>query len=313
MPQTSFSKKHGMPAVLLAYTMWGILPLYWKLLNAIPSYEIICHRILWSFLFSLALIALRHKTAAFVHALKNARTVITFLATASLLGSNWLVYIWAVNNGYIIESSLGYFINPLIAVIFGVLFLKEPLRPGQWASLSVALAGVLYLTFSYGHFPWIGLTLAVTFSLYSLLRKTASLHSLNGLTFETGLLTVPAAATLVFLAWHGKSHLFSQGFSLTWLLITSGPITALPLLFFVFGAQRISMTAVGLLQYLAPTLQFLIGLVLFNEPFPRAKLIGFCLIWLALALYISENIYQRIWQKNNLKQKKAAAEKPAAA
>ncbi len=304
MPPISSSKRIGMPTVLLAYTMWGILPLYWKLLDAIPSYEIICHRILWSFLFSLALIALRHKTTAFVQALKNRRTMITSLATAILLGSNWLVYIWAVNNGYIIESSLGYFINPLIAVFFGVLFLKESLRPGQWASLSVALAGVLYLTFSYGRFPWIGITLAVTFALYSLLRKTASLRSLHGLTFETGLLTVPAAATLIFLTWHGQSHLFTQDFRFTSLLIASGPITALPLLFFVFGAQRISMTAVGLLQYLAPTLQFLIGLILFNEPFPKAKLIGFCLIWIALALYISENIYQRIRQKNGLQQKK---------
>jgi len=162
--QAGLNKQYGLPTVLLAYTMWGILPLYWKMLDAVPSYEIICHRILWSFLFSLALLGLRRKISPFIKNLRDKRTVITFLATASLLGCNWLVYIWSVNNGYIIESSLGYFINPLIAVFFGVVFLREPLRPGQWAALSVALAGVLYLTFSYGRFPWIGLTLAVTFA-----------------------------------------------------------------------------------------------------------------------------------------------------
>ncbi len=294
--QASLNKQYGVPTVLLAYTMWGLLPLYWKMLDAVPSYEIICHRIFWSFLFSLALLGLRKQIRPFIQNINNLRTSLTFLATASLLGCNWLVYIWAVNNGYIIESSLGYFINPLIAVFFGVFFLHEPLRPGQWAALSVALAGVLYLTFSYGHFPWIGLTLAVTFALYSLLRKTAHLHSLDGLTLETGLLTLPAATTLIYLAWHGRLHLFTPVHEYTWLLLGAGPVTALPLLCFVFGAQRISMTAVGLMQYLAPTLQFLIGLMLFHEPFPREKRIGFTLIWLALALYVSENIYRRVQQ-----------------
>ncbi|HHL33537.1 MAG TPA: EamA family transporter RarD [Desulfobulbaceae bacterium] len=298
--QAGLNKRYGLPTVLLAYTMWGILPLYWKMLDAVPSYEIICHRILWSFLFSLALLGLRRKINPFIKNLRDRRTVITFLATASLLGCNWLVYIWSVNNDYIIESSLGYFINPLIAVFFGVVFLREPLRPGQWAALSVALAGVLYLTFSYGRFPWIGLTLAVTFALYSLLRKTAPLRSLDGLTFETGLLTLPAAATLFYLAWHGRSHLFTLAPGYTWLLLGAGPITALPLLCFVFGAQRISMTAVGLMQYLAPTLQFLIGLLLFHEPFPREKLIGFTLVWLALALYVSENVYRRVRQQKRI-------------
>jgi chloramphenicol-sensitive protein RarD len=300
MQQSNTKKTYGTPTVLLAYTMWGILPLYWKALAAVPSYEIICHRILWSFLFSLFLLCLQKKTAFFVRALPDFRTSLTFLATASLLGSNWLVYIWAVNNGYIIESSLGYFINPLIAVLFGVLFLKEPLRSGQWAALSIALAGVLYLTFFYGRFPWIGLTLAITFALYSLLRKTASLHSLDGLTFETGLLSLPAIITLVFLAHHGQSHFLANGTKTTLLLIAAGPVTALPLLFFVFGAQRITMTAVGLMQYLAPTLQFLVGLVIFREPFPVEKLIGFAIIWAALALYISENLYQRVRQKRRL-------------
>ena len=229
------------------------------------------------------------------------RLCATFLATGTLLGSNWLVYIWAVNSGHIVESSLDYFINPLIAVFFGVLILKEPLRPGQWATLFVALCGVLYLTFSYGQFPWIGLTLAITFALYSLLRKTSSLHSLEGLVFETGLLSMPAGMALLFFILHGHCHFLSSGPKISFLLVVSGLVTALPLLLFVFGAQRVTMTAIGLMQYLAPTLQFLIGILLYNEPFPTEKFIGFSIIWAALALYTCENIYQRMAQKKRLR------------
>jgi len=293
-------KKQGISAAFCAYAMWGVLPLYWKALAIVPSYEIICHRIVWSFLFALILLVLQKKTTVLFKALSDVRALATFAATATLLGSNWLVYIWAVNSGYIVESSLGYFINPLIAVLFGVLFLKEPLRPGQWAALVVALLGVLYLTFSYGQFPWIALTLAITFACYSLLRKTARLHSLEGLVFETGLLSIPAGIALVFFAGQGQAHLFAYGSRVTLLLIASGLVTALPLLLFVFGAQRITMTAIGLLQYLAPTLQFLIGLLIFKEPFPPERLIGFVIIWAALALYTGENIYQRLQLKNRL-------------
>ncbi len=293
-------KNQGLSAAFCAYAMWGVLPIYWKALAIVPSYEIICHRIVWSFLFSLILLLFQRKTAVLFKAFSNLRALATFAATATLLGSNWLVYIWAVNSGYIVESSLGYFINPLIAVLFGVLFLKEPLRSGQWGALFVALLGVLYLTFSYGEFPWIGLTLAITFACYSLLRKTASLHSLEGLVFETGLLSIPAAIALFFFARQGQSHFLTSGSQVTLLLIASGLVTSLPLLLFVFGAQRITMTAIGLLQYLAPTLQFLIGLLIFKEPFPPEKLIGFAIIWAALALYTGENIYQRFQQKNRL-------------
>ncbi len=293
-------KKQGLSAAFCAYAMWGVLPIYWKALAIVPSYEIICHRIVWSFLFSLILLLIQRKTAVLFKAFSDLRTLATFAATATLLGSNWLVYIWAVNSGYIVESSLGYFINPLIAVLFGVLFLKEPLRSGQWAALFVALLGVLYLTFSYGQFPWIGLTLAITFACYSLLRKTAALPSLEGLVFETGLLSIPAGIALIFFARQGQSHLFTCGPQITLLLIASGLVTSLPLLLFVFGAQRITMTAIGLLQYLAPTLQFLIGLLIFREPFPPEKFIGFAIIWAALALYTSENIHQRFQQKNRL-------------
>lgn len=299
-PAQAKERTYGLLAVISAYAMWGVLPLYWKALSAVPSREIIYHRILWSFLFSFTLLVGQKKLGILVRALSDLQTLATFFATGILLGSNWLIYIWAVNSGYIVEASLGYFINPLIAVLFGVLFLKEPLRPGQWAALFVAFCGVLYLTFSYGQFPWIGLTLAITFALYSLLRKTASLHSLEGLVLESGLLSVPAGAALIYITQRGQSHFLSSGTHITFLLISSGLITALPLLLFVFGAQRITMTAIGLMQYLAPTLQFLIGLLVFHEPFPLERFIGFAIIWFALALYTAERLYRRYQQTTRI-------------
>ncbi len=284
----------GLAAALSAYCMWGVFPLYWKALQVIPSWEIICHRIVWSLVLTFILLILRGRQQALLEALTNRRTLLTTLATSTLLGSNWLVYIWAVNNGNIVESSLGYFINPLIAVLLGVVFLQEKLRIGQWIALGVALGGVLYLTFSYGRFPWIGLTLAITFALYSLLRKTAALHSLEGLFCETVLLSIPAGLTLLFLTHQGTSGFVSQGPWITLMLIGTGLVTSIPLLLFVFGAQRITMTAIGLMQYLAPTIQFLIGLLIFHEPFPPAKMIGFAIIWSALALFTIEGITFRL-------------------
>jgi len=283
-------RRVGLAAALSAYGMWGVFPLYWKALQVIPSWEIICHRIIWSVLLTLALLLLQGRHRDLLGALANRRTLLTTLATSTLLGSNWLVYIWAVNNGNIVESSLGYFINPLIAVLFGVVFLQEKLRPGQWVALAVALTGVLYLTFSYGKFPWIGLTLAITFALYSLLRKTASLHSLEGLFCEAMLLSIPAGLTLAYLARHGESGFLIHGPSITFLLIGTGVITSVPLLLFVFAAQRISMTTIGLMQYLAPSIQFLIGLLVFHEPFPATKLIGFAIIWTALIIFTMEGL-----------------------
>ena len=284
----------GLAATLSAYAMWGVFPLYWKALQVIPSWEIICHRIVWSLVFTLLLLVMQGRQRTLIATLSNRRILLTVIATASLLGSNWLVYIWAVNNGNIVESSLGYFINPLIAVLFGVVFLKERLRPGQWASLSVALAGVLYLTFSYGKFPWIGLTLAITFALYGLLRKTAALHPLDGLFCEITLLSIPATLVLSYLAVQGKSGFISHGTMTTLMLIGTGVITSVPLLLFVFGAQRITLTAVGLLQYLAPTIQFLIGLLIFHEPFPPAKMVGFAIIWSALILFTIEQVFHTL-------------------
>ena len=287
-----------MAAALSAYCMWGFLPLYWKALEIIPSWEIICHRMIWSFVFTLGLLIIQGKLQPLMRALANRRVVLTTFATSLLLAVNWLVYIWAVNNGNIVESSLGYFINPLIAVLLGVVILKEKLRVGQWGALLVALSGVLYLTFSYGRFPWIGMTLAITFALYSLLRKTAALASLEGLFCEFALLLVPAGTLLGYQAYCGESGFLAHSQTITLMLVGTGLITSLPLLLFVFGAQRISMTSIGLLQYLAPTIQFLLGFLLFKEPFPPAKMIGFSLIWAALILFSLEGLAQNLQQQN---------------
>lgn len=290
----------GLASALAAYSMWGILPLYWKALEIIPSWEIICHRIIWSFVLTFFLLLGLGRFTSLLTILKDKKVWFSSVSTASLLIVNWSVYIWAVNNGNIVESSLGYFINPLIAVFFGVVFLRERLRTGQWMALGVALSGVLYLTFSYGHFPFIGLTLAITFALYSLLRKTASLQSLEGLFCETALLAIPTGLSLLYFLAKGTSGFLGNGPEVTMLLIGTGLITSVPLLLFVFGAQRVTMTALGLMQYLAPTIQFCIGLFVFKEPFPPAKMVGFIIIWSALFLYTAEGIYWTLHRRSQV-------------
>jgi len=281
---------NGIVAVTSAYLLWGILPLYWKLLASVPSQVIVCHRIVWAFLFTLFLLRKGSALAGLARN-PNRKTILAVSAsTALLLAANWLIYIWAVNNGHIVEASLGYFINPLVAVLLGVLFLRESLRPGQWLAMATALGGVLVLTLAHGTFPWIGLSLALTFATYSLLRKTAALHSLDGLVLETGLMTLPALLALFLLP---ETTSFSAPIRQLLLLAGSGPITALPLLLFVYGAQRVTMTLLGLMQYLAPSLQFLIGILVYREPLPAGKLAGFLLIWTALALYTGEHFLSR--------------------
>lgn len=280
-----------------ASLLWGCLPLYWKALSRVPALEIICHRIIWSMAFTLAILAVQGRIRQLWRELAIPVTRLTFLATSLLVAVNWLTYIWAINNGYIVEASLGYFINPLVSVLLGVIILQEWLRPGQWLALAVAAIGVFYLTFSYGRFPWISLVLAGTFSLYGLLRKTARLSSLEGLFCETFLLSLPAAALLFLMNVGGNSSFTMADPETMALLICSGIATSAPLLLFVYGAQGIHLTSLGLLQYVAPTLQFLLGIFLYQEPFPREKGIGFILVWLALGLYTMEGIRRRVGAK----------------
>lgn len=276
-----------------AYIIWGLLPIYWKALDDVPAGQILAHRIVWSLLFVGVVLTVRHNWAWLRGAAARPRVLLTFAVSGTLLAINWFVYIWSVNAGFIVETSLGYFINPFVNVLLGFIVLKERLRPAQWLALSVALAGVLYLTFSYGAFPWIALTLAFSFGTYGFIRKTATLNSAEGLFLETAVLFLPAFGFLLLQDSRGAGAFAHNGLTSTLLLMGAGVVTSVPLLLFAAGARRITMTSLGLLQYIAPTLQFLIGVLIFHEEFGMTRLIGFGLIWLALVLYSAESLWQR--------------------
>jgi chloramphenicol-sensitive protein RarD len=276
-----------------AYILWGLLPIYWKALQGVPAGQILAHRIFWSLVFVGLVLTARHNWGWLSTAIHQPRILLTFALSGALLAVNWFTYIWGVNAGYIVETSLGYFINPLVNVLLGYLVLKERLRPAQWLALSVALAGVLYLTFSYGAFPWIALTLAFSFGTYGLIRKTAALNSAEGLFLETAVLFLPAFGFLLLQESRGVGALAHTDPRTNLLLIGAGAVTSIPLLLFAAGARRITLTTLGLLQYIAPTLQFLIGVLIYHEEFGPARVVGFGLIWLALGLYTVESILHR--------------------
>jgi chloramphenicol-sensitive protein RarD len=279
----------GIVAAVITYTLWGLLPVYWKALQAVPALEILGHRMVWSCLFVLLLLTAR-KQWDWIRRSAERRTALTFGASASLLALNWFTYIWAVNAGHIVDASLGYFINPLISVLLGVIFLQERLRPWQGVAIGLATVGVVFLTVGYGAFPWIALTLALTFGFYGLLRKTAPLGSLEGLAMETALMSVPALAFLLYLAGTGAGSFGRAGLPVSALLAGAGLVTAVPLLLFAYAARRVTLATVGILQYIAPTLQFLLGVFVYHEPFSQTRLVGFVAIWLALALYSIEGL-----------------------
>jgi chloramphenicol-sensitive protein RarD len=276
----------GVVAAGTAFTLWGVFPMYLRLMKQVPSLEILSHRVLWSVVLLIGLLALRRQWDWLASVRARPRIVLTFVASALMLGTNWVVYIWSVNNDHVIDASLGYFITPLFNVLLGI-GLGERLRSTQSVAIALAACGVLWLTISAGQLPWIGLVIAVTFSLYGLLRKTAALGALEGLSIET-LVLLPAAAFFLLLPDAGSSHAFGNDLSLTLLLISAGPVTAIPLLMFAYGARRIPLSLVGLLQYIGPSIQLLLGVWLYHEPFAGAKLAGFALIWLGLALYSGE-------------------------
>jgi chloramphenicol-sensitive protein RarD len=270
--------------------MWGLFPLYWKTLQHVPALEILSHRMTWSLGFVLLLLLLRRRWDWLKTAVHTPRTLLLFFASATLLSVNWFVYIWGVNAGFIVETSLGYFINPLVSVLMGVVFLGERLRRWQWLAIGLAAAGVIYLTIQYGALPWISLTLASSFALYGLIRKTAPLGSLEGLSLETALMFFPALGYLIYLEVVGTAAFGHVNGLTTWLLGFAGVATAVPLLFFAAGARLIKLATIGILQYIAPTLQFLIGVFIYHEPFTLDRLVGFSFIWLALVIYSGENI-----------------------
>ena len=294
------SQYSGVLAAAAAYGIWGFMPIYWKALTGVPAEQILCHRMVWSLAFTLGLIAVTGRMRSLLKSVADRKSVVLFSCASALLAVNWLLFIWSVNAGYVIEASLGYFINPLIAVAFGVVFIGEKLRRGQWAALVLALIGVLYLTFWYGQFPWIALTLATTFALYGLLHKKTSLPALEGLSLETLVLFMPALAYLAAAEATGEGAFLHGGMRQTILLSGTGLVTSLPLLLFGFAARRIPLSTLGLLQYIAPTINLFLGILLYNEPFPPERMIGFMIIWCALLMYLGERLVLKARQKRAL-------------
>jgi chloramphenicol-sensitive protein RarD len=276
-----------------AYVIWGILPLYWHALSSVSPVEILVNRIVWSCLVCLVLVVAARDWQWLRDGLRHPVVFRRFVVTALLLAVNWLVYIWANNNGHIVETSLGYFITPLVSVVLGLAILHERLRPGQFLAVAIATIGVSYLVVNEGGLIWISFSLALSFGFYGLLRKTAAWGSLQGLTTEMGLLVIPALVTWALLASRGQSAFASQGRETTVLLMFSGVITAVPLLLFASGARQVPLTTLGILQYIAPTMQFAIGVFVYHEPFDATRLIGFGIVWLALGVYTVEGHLSR--------------------
>ena len=280
----------GIVSATLAFLCWGLFPIYFHTLDAVPPLQILAHRMLWSLAFLLIVLGLRRQWR-WLEQVRQPRVFWSFVASAFLLSANWLVYIWAVNNGHVIEASLGYFITPLFNIMLGYLILKERLRTVQWAAIALAGLGVAWLTWQTGTVPWIALFLAVSFGGYGLLRKTAALGALEGLSFETMVLFPIAAAYVAWLSFNGTNAFVNTPSDTTrLLLVAAGPITAIPLLLFANGARQLPLSILGLLQYLSPTMQFLLGVLLFKEAFTVDRLTGFALIWIALLLFAGEGL-----------------------
>lgn len=283
----------GILSAALAFLIWGLFPLYFHAIDEVPPLQILAHRMLWSLLFLLIVLAVRRQWG-WLQLLRQPRMLGLFAASASLLSINWLIYIWAVNNGHVIEASLGYFINPLVNIMLGYLLLKERLRRMQWLAIMLAAIGVAWLAWQAGTVPWIALALAASFGGYGLMRKTAPLGALEGLSFETLVLFPLAAGYVIWLSVHGQNAFINTPSNATRaLLMAAGPITAIPLLLFASGARRIPLSVLGLIQYMTPTLQFLLGVWMFHEAFSADRLVGFVMIWAALVLFALEGLLRR--------------------
>ncbi len=280
----------GVAYAALAFLWWGLFPLYFRIVTTVPAPQILAHRVMWCLVFLAAVLTVRRQWGWLRQVLRQPRVLAAFVASALLIGANWLAYIWAVNHGHVLEASLGYFITPMVNVLLGVTLLHERLRRAQWLALGIATAGVLWLTVQAGRPPWIALSLAITFGSYGLLRKIAVLGALEGLTLETMLLA-PLALLVLGMATLDGSARFPAPDALTdvWLMAL-GPITAIPLLLFAAAARRLSMATLGIVQYLGPSIQFLLGVWVFNEPFSAGRLIGFGGIWLALLIYTLDGL-----------------------
>jgi chloramphenicol-sensitive protein RarD len=276
-----------------AYALWGFFPIYWKFLHQVSALQVIGHRIGWSFILLAVYIVVTKQWQDFRSVAFQPKTIGIYSIAAVLLSINWLIYVWGVNSGFIVETSLGYFINPLLSVLLGVVFLRERLRPMQWIPVGLAALGVIYLTFVYGRLPWIALSLAFSFGFYGFVKKLSPLGSLYGLTLETGIVFPIALIYLVIVGVNGSGAFLQNGTAIDALLIGAGVVTTIPLLMFASAAKQIPLTIVGLLQYIAPTLQFLIGVFIYKETFDFSHFIGFAIVWAALIIFAVESYLNR--------------------
>jgi chloramphenicol-sensitive protein RarD len=285
---TKFNK--GLLFGVSAYSIWGLLPLYWKLVEEAGAYEILAHRGIWSLLICLSLLALRKQLKSAYKMVRSSRTLSLLFLASGLLTINWGVYIWSVTVNRVVEAALGYYITPLINVTFGVLLLREKLRPAQWIAVALAAAGVVILTLGYGSLPWIALVLAISWGSYSLIKKSLNLGALETLSLETLFAFLPNLVFLFIIQGNGSAE-FGSTWSISLLLFGAGAATVIPLLLFNGSTTRLPLSTVGLLQYITPTIMFFIGIYINNEDISTTKVIGFAFIWLALAV-LSRDLYR---------------------
>jgi len=282
----------GLAAAVGAFVLWGVFPLYLKPLAEVPALQVMAHRIVWCCLLVFAWLTLRGELGTVRAALADRETRLRLAASATLISVNWLVYVWAVANGHVVEASLGYFINPLLNVVLGVFVLGERLNRAQWFAVALAALGVVYLTVLAARPPWIALVLAASFGTYGLMRKVVQVESVPGLAAETLLLSPFALALLLWAEAHGSGAFGHVAPAIDALLVGSGLATALPLALFAFGARLIPYSTIGLVQYIGPTLQFLLGVLVFHEAFPWTRAIGFACIWTAVAIYAADGLWR---------------------
>jgi chloramphenicol-sensitive protein RarD len=273
--------KTGLLYGVSAYVLWGAFPLYWPLLEPASALEIVSHRAVWTMVFCIIILAITKSLRATRETMKRPKVVAKLFLTSILISINWLVYIWATNNGHVVEASLGYYINPLVMIGFGIIILKEKMRALQWSAVGIATFGVLVLTVDYGRLPWIALTLAISWGSYGFIKKQLGLGALEGLAIETLIASLPYLLYLIYIGNKGTGQ-FGHGIGLTILLISAGAITAIPLLLFNGSTTRLPLTVIGLLQYITPTIQFSIGVWVRHEDMPATRWVGFLIIWMAL-------------------------------
>ncbi len=273
-----------------AFVIWGLSPIYWKALHTVPALEIILHRVLWSFVFLMPLVWFGRHRPMFMRMFKQPKLMAILLFTSILVAGNWLLYIWAVTHGRVLQASLGYYINPLVNVLLGMVFLRERLRKAQVAAVLLAVVSVVNLTAQYGIFPWVSLTLAFSFGAYGLIRKVVAVGSLDGLAMEILWLAGPALIWVMHMHADHTGLFLRSGTHIDWLLAGTGVITSVPLLLFNLGAKRITLSSLGFIQYIAPTCMLVLGITIFGEPFTKSQIITFGLIWSALAIYSTDMV-----------------------